>query len=700
MKSSGTVAGKAGTIAGALLAATAGIAGLAAAAPVGLPNPAAAFCVEKGGVYRTVDAPGGSRGVCKLPDGREVDAWDYLRQEKAATRPTPPSGTRAERIWTGGPILTMNDSAMRAEAIAEAGGQILAVGARDEVMKTRGPQTQVIDLQGRTLLPGFVDAHGHVMMGGLQALSANLLAPPDGEVRAIASLQQTMTAWAAANSAVVAKVNLMIGFGYDNAQLKELRHPTRDDLDAVSKDVPIMVIHQSGHLGALNSKALEVVGYTAATPNPEGGVIRRREGSQEPDGVLEEAAFINAASKLLPSIGPEGMKTFALEGAKLWASFGYTTAQEGRSTPGSATILKQVADEGSFSIDVVTYPDVLVDRDYIRANVSQTYVNRFRVAGAKLTIDGSPQGFTAWRDRPYYKPVGNYPPGYLGYAAATAEQILDGVQWAAENGIQLLVHANGERASDLLLAAHRAAQARFPQAKELRPVLIHGQFLREDQVEQLKALHVIPSLFPMHTFYWGDWHLDHTLGPVDGMNISPTGWVLKRGMIFTSHHDAPVAFPNSMRVLDATVTRRARGSGRIVGPEHRVDVITALKAMTIWSAYQHFEEDRKGSLEPGKLADFVILSKDPTAVPTTTIADIKVTETIKEGKTVFRLAPGAMAAAPADITPLLAALGGHRAGPSLPVSGTSAAGDQEETGCLHEALFQLTAAMADGSVLR
>jgi len=164
----------------------------------------------------------------------------------------------------------MNDAAMRAEAIAEAGGKILAVGSRDEVMKLRGPATQVIDLQGRTLLPGFVDAHGHVMMGGLQALSANLLAPPDGAVMDIAGLQQTLRDWVKANQETVAKVNLIVGFGYDDAQLKELRHPTRDDLDAVSKDVPIIVVHQSGHLSTLNSKALDVVGYTAATKDPPG----------------------------------------------------------------------------------------------------------------------------------------------------------------------------------------------------------------------------------------------------------------------------------------------------------------------------------------------------------------------------------------------------------------------------------------------
>jgi hypothetical protein len=595
----------------------------------------------------------------------------------------------ADRIWVGGPILTMNDKAMRAEAIAEAGGKIVAVGSKAEVLKLKGPQTQVTDLKGRTMIPGFVDAHGHVMMGGLQALSANLLAPPDGDVRDIPGLIATVKAWSAENAGNVRKANLIIGFGYDNAQLKEQRHPTRDDLDAVSKDVPVILVHQSGHLAALNSKALEVAGITAASKNPDGGVIRRRQGGEEPDGVLEETAFFAALPKLIGSIGPEGFRTFAREGARLWARFGYTTAQEGRSSPDTARILKQVADAGGLQIDVVTYPDVLVDRDFIKANISPAYTNRFRVGGAKLTIDGSPQGFTAWRDKPYYKPVGNYPKGYSGYAAASTDEVMDAIRWAAENNIQILTHANGERASDLLIAAHQAAQARFPAAKDRRPVLIHGQFLREDQLESYQRLNVIPSLFPMHTFYWGDWHLDHTVGPEAGQNISPTGWAVKRGMIFTSHHDAPVAFPDSMRVLDATVTRRARGSGRIVGPDQRVDVITALKAMTIWPAHQHFEEAAKGSLEPGKLADFVILSADPTAVKPETIADIKVLETIKEGETIFTLKPGKAAAAPADITPLLAAFSphaGHGHGPGVD--------------CPSDAILRLTDAMLAGAGTR
>jgi hypothetical protein len=399
--------------------------------------------------------------------------------------------------------------------------------------------------------------------------------------------------------------------------------------------VPIVIIHQSGHLAALNSAALEAVGYDAATEDPEGGVIRRRAGGREPDGVLEETAFFAAIVRLMGDIGEDGARAFARAGSELWARYGYTTAEEGRSLPSTVAMLQKVADEGEFAIDVVTYVDVLTDRDSILEQQSDSYRNRFRVGGAKLTIDGSPQGFTAWRDRPYVDPVGDYPPGYVGYPAATREQVVDAVKWAHANNVQLLTHSNGEAATDLLIAAHEAAlEEHGPTAT--RPVLIHGQFLRSDQLDAIKRLGIMPSLFPMHTFYWGDWHRDHTVGSELVDDISPTGWCVQRGIRFSSHHDAPVAFPDSMRILDATVTRRSR-SGDIIGPAQRVDVLTALKAMTIWPAWQKHEESTKGSIEVGKLADFVILSADPTAVDPETLDQIDVVQTIKEGVTVYAM---------------------------------------------------------------
>ena len=347
-----------------------------------------------------------------------------------------------------------------------------------------------------------------------------------------------------------------------------------------------------------------------------------------------------------------------------------------------------MAAEGGFANDVNAYPDVLVDRAYIKANQSPTYTNRFRVAGAKLTIDGSPQGFTAWRDRPYYKPVGNYPRAIPAMPQRPPKHVMDAVQWAAENGIQIITHSNGERASDLLIAAHRAAQARFPKAKDLRPCSSTASSCARTSstatrrsASSRRCSRCTPSTGATGT---------STTRSVRqaGMNISPTGWARKRGMIFSSHHDAPVAFPDSMRVLDATVTRRARGSGRIVGPEHRVDVITALKAMTIWPAYHHFEEKTKGSLErrqAGRLRH--PRRKTRRQSSPTTIADIKVTETVKEGKTIFRLEPGTRAERGApDISPLLVAFGGHRG--------------VLDDGCAHDAMFRMTAFMAGGQAGR
>ncbi|NIZ10046.1 amidohydrolase [Pseudooceanicola sp. HF7] len=537
----------------------------------------------------------------------------------------------ADTIYSGGPILTIDDAQPRAEAVAVKDGRILAVGALSDVSAHRGEGTQAFDLAGRTMLPGFVDSHGHVVMGGLQALSANLLSPPDGKVTDIAALQAALKDWAEKNAAAVEKVQMIVGFGYDNAQLAELRHPTREDLDAVSTELPVMIVHQSGHLGVANSKALELAGITAETEDPAGGVIQRAPDGT-PNGVLEEYAFFTAILPMLSQLGSDGLSEFARAGAEMWARFGYTTAQEGRSSGGIVAALKAVDASGNLPVDVIAYPDVLESRDFIADNVSLDYDGHVRVGGCKLTIDGSPQGFTALRDRPYHDPVGDYPPGYAGYAAVTMEQVQDAVDWCYSEGIQVITHANGEGASDMLIAALESAQAKHGDPGN-RPVLIHGQFLREDQVDSYKRLGVFPSLFPMHTFYWGDWHREHTVGPVNADNISPTGWVRERGMMFGTHHDAPVAFPDSMRILSATVTRRTR-SGDILGPAQRVDVMTALKAMTIWPAWQQFEEDDKGSIETGKMADFVILSDDPTAVDPEALAQLRVMTTIKEDQVI------------------------------------------------------------------
>ena len=291
----------------------------------------------------------------------------------------------ADTIYLGGPILTINDTAPRAEAVAVKDGKIVAVGLLADIAALQDDATEVFDLDGRAMLPGFVDSHGHVVMGGLQALSANLLAAPDGEVTDIPSLQDTLRNWIAENTAIVEKVQLIVGFGYDQSQLTELRHPTREDLDEISTDVPIIIIHQSGHFGVANTKALELTHVNADMADPAGGIIRRQ-ADGAPNGVLEESAFFFVLTNLLGGLGEEGLSAFANAGPKLWASFGYTTAQEGRTMPPIVEVMKSVASEGGFDMDVVVYPDMLVDRDYIAANVSDEYVNRMRVGLSLIHI--------------------------------------------------------------------------------------------------------------------------------------------------------------------------------------------------------------------------------------------------------------------------------------------------------------------------
>jgi predicted amidohydrolase YtcJ len=263
----------------------------------------------------------------------------------------------------------------------------------------------------------------------------------------------------------------------------------------------------------------------------------------------------------------------------------------------------------------------------------RTYNKRFRIGGVKLTLDGSPQGKTSWLTKPYFVPPAGQKKDYVGYPALKDAQVEAAIEQAFAKGWQVLVHTNGDAAVDQFLNAVDIASKKIP-GTDRRPVAIHAQTARLDQIDRMKALGVIPSFFPMHTFYWGDWHRDSVLGPERAANISPTGWALQRGMIFTSHHDAPVVFPDAMRVLSSTVNRTTR-TGQVLGPDQRVDPLVALKATTLWAAYQHFEEKTKGSIEVGKLADFVVVSDNPLTIDRARLADIQVLETIKEGTSVY-----------------------------------------------------------------
>jgi predicted amidohydrolase YtcJ len=251
----------------------------------------------------------------------------------------------------------------------------------------------------------------------------------------------------------------------------------------------------------------------------------------------------------------------------------------------------------------------------------------------KLTFDGSPQGKTAWFTEPYFKPPVGLSATYSGYPAFTDDEALKWLSFAFENKWQVLVHTNGDAAIDQLIRLVETLEEK-QDLGDHRTVMIHGQFTRKDQIKKLKKLGIFPALYPMHTFYWGDWHRDSVAGLARAQNISPTGWLIDEDMPFTIHSDAPVIFPDSMRILDSAVNRVTR-TGKVLGEEHKISPLDALKAMTLWAAYQHFEEKSKGSIEVGKQADFVILDKDPLSIDPMEIKNIRILHTINDGEIIF-----------------------------------------------------------------
>jgi predicted amidohydrolase YtcJ len=548
-----------------------------------------------------------------------------------ARPPAVEAAAAADTIYFGGDIVTINDAQPAAEAISVKEGKIQALGSLADIQKAhKGQATRVIDLQGHTLVPGFVDGHVHVLGLGAQAVGANLLASPDGKANSIEDLVAQLQEFARGPD--IGRTGWIFGMGYDDALLG--RHPTRDDLDKVSKDIPVMVVHISGHFSAVNSAGLAKLGIAAASKDPEGGVIRRRPGSREPDGVLEETASIPQMIVALTPKKQEDKDYFLSKGLALAKSFGYTTASEGRAFAFQHNDLMSAAERGLLDIDVPSYIDY-TDRKIIAAPwFGKQYTNHYRIAGLKITLDGSPQGRTAWRTIPYLIPPDGQKAGYKGYPAIPDTKLVEGLfEEAYRNGWPTHVHANGDAAIDQLIAAIRPVHAKYGPG-DRRNTLIHGQLIRLDQLDALKELQVIPSLFPMHTFYWGDWY-EHIIGPELAAQISPIKSAITRDMMPTSHTDAPVALPNLMQVMWSTVNRVSR-SGKVIGADERVTPLEALKAITIWGAHEHFEDDRKGSLEVGKLADLVILDRNPLTVDPMTINKIQVMETIKEGKTVFK----------------------------------------------------------------
>lgn len=539
----------------------------------------------------------------------------------------------ADTIYLNGSILTMaGKDPTYVEALAVKDGKIAFAGTKDAALKLKVDTTKVVDLSGKTLLPGFMDGHGHFINALSLAGQANCYAAPFGPGDTKQGIISALKKLIADRKIPAGEV--VMGYGYDDSIFPEDGKLTAADLDPHFPDNPVMVGHVSLHGAVLNSVALKKYNITAETKTPPGGIIVRKPGGNEPEGLLMETAFLPIFASL-PKPSPEQIMQALMDGQKIYAAAGVTTAQEGATHLSDIQILQQGAREKKLFIDVVAFPFITEFKLVMRSNPPETfgkYSNGLKLGGIKVTIDGSPQGRTAHFTTPYLTGGPSGEKDWKGEPTFPVETINQMVKGVYDAKLPLIVHCNGDAAIDNFLAAHEAALG-DAKAGDHRTGIIHCQFVRKDQLDKIAAWKIIPSFYTEHTFFFGSTHIKNR-GKEQAYFLSPLKSALARGITFANHTDFNVAPIDQLFVVWSAVNRISR-EGEVIGPDERVSAYEALKAITCNVAHWYREEDRKGTLEVGKLADLVFLDKDPLKVEPMAIKDIKVVETIKAGKTIY-----------------------------------------------------------------
>lgn len=537
---------------------------------------------------------------------------------------------QADLIFAGENIITMD--ATDVVAVAVRGDRIVASGSRAEVFQLRGGDTRVIELGDHALLPGFIDAHGHFSGVSRYAALLDLSSPPVGGVTSVEDIVRALRL--RIEQQQIPDGDLVFGFGYDDSLLAEGRHPNRDDLDRASINHPIVVRHVSGHLLAANSMALGQAGISSSTQNPEGGIIRRREGSTEPDGVMEETAM-GAFPGSTGNMGLETLSQLRREAIDIYAGYGITTIQDANISTAYANLMRAEAQEEPYAVDIVAFimANPLSDEELQAVSHDENYTGGFRVGGVKFTLDGSPQGRTAWMSQPYTEGPPGQSADYVAYPSYSPEAYKARMPGLLARGVPVLAHANGDAAIQLMIDGIKEATT-VGALPDHRSVAIHAQLARPDQLEQFKELGIIPSYYSVHPYFWGDWHR-LSFGEERASFISPVKATVELGIPYTVHNDSPVVPPDIMRLISITVNRMTR-SGYVLGPDQRASVMEALYAVTQGAAYQYFEEEEKGSITVGKRADFVILEQNPITADPLDLEDIAIVETFARGQSVYK----------------------------------------------------------------
>lgn len=493
-------------------------------------------------------------------------------------------------------LLTLDPARPVASALLIRGERIVAVGSEEDVLAEASSTVSIIDMKGRTVVPGFVDAHSHFPVSGLAAVSVNVAPPPVGPGDSKEALLETIRR-AIPSVAAEDDSPLILGFNYDNTAFDIPVHPTRLELDAVSRGYPVYLWHNSGHLGVANSAALKRLGIDESSPPIEGG-----ERGRYANGVLSGLLLEKAAPPMTALIKHLSWRDQwrIITGARdEYLAAGVTTVQNGYASMLMSRLLSGLHRIGILPQRVITWlAHDKLDPAQIESLPSNTTI--------KILVDGSPQGLTAYMSEPYR--IAATGPRNAGIEIYRQTELDDLVLKYHAQGLRLALHGNGDAAIEQIISAITAAQREAPRA-DARHLLVHAQLLRPDQIEKMAAIGLHPTFFTAHSFFWGDWHL-RSLGQARAEGISPAATALKNGLRISVHADTPVTPMDVMLMMWAASERKTR-SGALLGGSERIGREAALKAVTIDAAWQAFRDHEIGSLEVGKLADLAVLSENP-----------------------------------------------------------------------------------------
>lgn len=525
----------------------------------------------------------------------------------------------AEHVLFNARVLTLDAGKPFATAVLIRDGRIAATGTDDEVLEQASSAAQMRDMDGRSIVPGFVDAHSHFPVSGVMSVSVNVAPPPLGPGSSKAAVLQAISD-AIPQEPAKGGAPLILGFNYDDTAFDVPQHPTRDELDAISRGYPVYLWHSSGHLGVGNTAALERLGIPANGPAIDGGE-RVRDAGGRLTGLLIEKAAPPLAS-LIAELSWRDRWNIVTHARDEYLAAGVTVVQNGHAAPLLRRVLNGLHTLGVVPQTVHTWVahHTIGDSDQAMAP-AQTPI--------KIIVDGSPQGLTAYLGKPYEVPA--FGPFNAGLKLYEQDALNALVLHYHEAGHQLALHGNGDAAIDQIIIAVEAAQAIAPRA-DARHILVHAQTLRADQIARLMDADLTPSFFIAHTYYWGDRHRQ-TLGEERAARISPAGSAERAGLRYTLHADTPVT-PIDPLFLMWAATERTTRSGVVLGESERIDREAALRAVTLDAAWQSFMDDERGSLSVGKRADIVVLSEDPLDVGD--LRDVRVDETWIDGRRRYR----------------------------------------------------------------